>query len=200
MIRINLLPFRAARKKENIRRQISILSLSVFLMLAVLIYFNIHLGGRIKTLKKNVTVTNNELKKYQEITRQIEDIKKKLAVLEKKTEVIRKLETDRFEPVQILEAMTDKIIAKRMWFTSFDDHPKDIKVTGIALDNKTVADFMTRLEGSGWFSAVKLNTLEKHVVQGSSLKKFSIACDKKADTKETQASAPDKAKTKRKRS
>jgi len=199
MIRINLLPFRAARKKENIRRQISVFFLSVFLMLAVLIYYNIYLGGRIKTLKKSVTVTENDLKKYQKITQQIEDIKKKLAILEKKTEVIRKLETDRFEPVQILEAMTDKVIAKRMWFTSFDDHPKDIRVTGIALDNKTVADFMTRLEGSGWFSAVKLNTLEKQVVQGSNLKKFSIVCDKKVEAKETQLGAPDKAKKKRKR-
>ena len=199
MIRINLLPFRAARKKENIRRQISVFFLSVFLMLAVLIYYNIHLGGRIKTLKKSVAVTGNELKKYQKITQQIEEIKKKLAILQKKTEVIRKLETDRFEPVQILEAMTEKIIAKRMWFTSFSDHPKDIKVTGVALDNKTVADFMTRLEGSGWFSSVRLNTLEKHVVKGSSLKKFSIACDKKADTSNTQISAPDKSKKKRKR-
>ena len=199
MIRINLLPFRAARKKENIRRQISVFFLSVFLMLAVFTFYNIHLGGRIKALKKNVTVTEAELQKYQKITQQIEDIKKKLAILQKKTEVIRKLETDRFEPVQILEAMTEKIIAKRMWFTSFNDHPKDIKVTGIALDNKTVADFMTRLEGSGWFSAVKLNTLEKHVVQGSSLKKFSIVCNKKVDTEGTQVSSPDKANKKRKR-
>ena len=139
------------------------------------------------------------MKKYQKITQQIEDIKKKLAILEKKTEVIRKLETDRFEPVQILEAMTDKVIAKRMWFTSFDDRPQDIRVTGIALDNKTVADFMTRLEGSGWFSAVKLNTLEKQVVQGSNLKKFSIVCDKKVEAKETKLGSPDKAKKKRKR-
>ncbi len=199
MIRINLLPFRAARKKENIRRQISVFFLSIFLMLAVLTLYNMHLGGRIKALKKNVTVTESELQKYQKITRQIEDIKKKLAILQKKTEVIRKLETDRFEPVQILEAMTEKIIAKRMWFTSFNDRPKNIKVTGIALDNKTVADFMTRLEGSGWFSAVKLNTLEKHVVQGSSLKKFSIVCKKKVDTKDTQVSSPNKANKKRKR-
>ena len=178
----------------------SVFFLSVFLMLAVLIYFNIHLGGRIKTLKKNVATTKSELQKYQKITKQIEDIKKKLAVLKKKTEVIRKLETDRFEPVQILEAMTEKIIAKRMWFTSFKDRPKDIMVTGIALDNKTVADFMTRLEGSGWFSAVKLNTLEKQVVQGSNLKKFSIACNKKVDAKDTQVSSPNKANKKRKRS
>ncbi|MGD8970892.1 MAG: pilus assembly protein PilN, partial [Desulfobacterales bacterium] len=102
MIRINLLPFRAARKKENIRRQFSVFLLSFFLMLAVLIYYNIHLGGQIKDLKTDVDATKNEVAKFQKITKQIEEIKQKLAILEKKTEVIRKLETNRFEPVEML--------------------------------------------------------------------------------------------------
>jgi type IV pilus assembly protein PilN len=178
MIRINLLPFRAARKKENIRRQISVFLLSFFLMLAVLIYYNIHLGGQIKDLKSDVDATKNEVAKFQKITKQIEEIKKKLAILEKKTEVIRKLETNRFEPVEMLDNMSGKIIANRMWFTSFNDRPQNVKIDGIALDNKTVADFMTRLEGTGLFGSVRLQTIQKHVVKGSGLKKFSITCSK----------------------
>jgi len=178
MIRINLLPFRAARKKENIRRQISVFLLSFFLMLAVLIYYNIHLGGRIKDLRTDVDATKNEVAKFQKITKQIEDIKKKLAVLEKKTEVIRKLETNRFEPVEMLDNMSGKIIANRMWFTSLNDQPQNVRIDGIALDNKTVADFMTRLEGTGLFGSVRLQTIQKHVVKGSGLKKFSITCSK----------------------
>ena len=178
MIRINLLPFRAARKKENIRRQISVFFLSFFLMLAVLIYYNIHLGGRIKDLRTDVDATKNEVAKFQKITKQIEDIKKKLAVLEKKTEVIRKLETNRFEPVEMLDNMSEKIIANRMWFTSLNDQPQNVRIDGIALDNKTVADFMTRLEGTGLFGSVRLQTIQKHVVKGSGLKKFSITCSK----------------------
>ncbi|MDP4856385.1 MAG: PilN domain-containing protein [Desulfobacterales bacterium] len=178
MIRINLLPFRAARKKENIRRQISVFFLSFFLMLAVLIYYNIHLGGQIKDLKTDVDTTKNEVAKFQKITKQIEEIKQKLAILEKKTEVIRTLETNRFEPVEMLDNMSGKIIANRMWFTSFDDRPQNVQIDGIALDNKTVADFMTRLEGTGLFGSVRLQTIQKHVVKGSGLKKFSITCSK----------------------
>ncbi|MGB5421190.1 MAG: PilN domain-containing protein [Desulfobacterales bacterium] len=178
MIRINLLPFRAARKKENIRRQISVFLLSFFLMLAVLIYYNIHLGGKIKNLKTDVDTTKKEVAKFQKITKQIEEIKQKLAILEKKTEVIRKLETNRFESVEMLENMSGKIIANRMWFTSFNDRPKNVQIDGIALDNKTVADFMTRLEGTGLFGSVRLQTIQKHLVKGSGLKKFSITCSK----------------------
>jgi type IV pilus assembly protein PilN len=178
MIRINLLPFRAARKKENIRRQISVFFLSLFLMLASLVYYNIHLGGKIKGLESDVAATKREVAKFRKITRQIEDIKKKLAVLEKKTEVIRQLETNRFEPVEMLENMSDKIIANRMWFTNFNDRPANVQIAGIALDNKTVADFMTRLEGTGLFGSVRLQSIQKHVVKGSGLKKFSITCSK----------------------
>jgi type IV pilus assembly protein PilN len=172
------LPFRAARKKENIRRQISVFFLSFFLMLAVLIYYNIHLGGQIKDLKSDVDDTKKEVAKFQKITKQIEEIKQKLAILEKKTEVIRTLETNRFEPVEMLDNMSGKIIANRMWFTSFDDRPQNVQIDGIALDNKTVADFMTRLEGTGLFGSVRLQTIQKHVVKGSGLKKFSITCSK----------------------
>jgi type IV pilus assembly protein PilN len=188
MIRINLLPFRAARKKENIRRQISVFFLSFFLMLAVLIYYNIHLGGQIKDLKTDVDDTKKEVAKFQKITKQIEEIKQKLAILEKKTEVIRTLETNRFEPVEMLDNMSGKIIANRMWFTSFDDRPQNVQIDGIALDNKTVADFMTRLEGTGLFGSVRLQTIQKHVVKGSGLKKFSITCSKSVpnETKKDQ--------------
>lgn len=191
MIRINLLPFRAARKKENIRRQISVFFLSFFLMLAVLIYYNIHLGGQIKDLKTDVDATKNEVAKFQKITKQIDEIKKKLAILEKKTEVIRKLETNRFEPVEMLDNMSGKIIANRMWFTSFDDRPQNVRIDGIALDNKTVADFMTRLEGTGLFGSVRLQSIQKHVVKGSGLKKFSITCSKSVPN------APEKGQKKR---
>ena len=147
-------------------------------MLADLNYYKIHLGGQIKDLKTDVDATKTEVAKFQKITKQIEEIKQKLAILEKKTEVIRTLETNRFEPVEMLDNMSGKIIANRMWFTSFDDRPQNVQIDGIALDNKTVADFMTRLEGTGLFGSVRLQTIQKHVVKGSGLKKFSITCSK----------------------
>ena len=62
MIRINLLPFRAARKKENIRRQVSIFFLFFGFVLAALLYFNyVYLNGRLTKLKTSVNQTQKEL-------------------------------------------------------------------------------------------------------------------------------------------
>jgi len=54
MIRINLLPVRAARRRENIRRQISVFALSVFLVLAVMAYVTIDLGQTISDLNAKI--------------------------------------------------------------------------------------------------------------------------------------------------
>ncbi len=183
MIRINLLPFRAARKKENVRRQVSIFFLSVFLVVIVLGYLHISLGNKISSLKAKIETTKKEVAKYEKINKEIASLKKKLEILKKKTNVIESLEKNRFEPVRLLDTMSLKVIAKRMWFKSFKSSAKTVEIDGIALDNKTVADFMTRLQGSGLFSAVKLKTIKKTKIKDSDLKSFHISCTREDMTK-----------------
>jgi type IV pilus assembly protein PilN len=178
MIRINLLPFRAARKKENIRRQVSIFFLFLGFVIVALFYVHIALGSRITKLQATVDQTQKEVKRYKKITKEIASIKKKLAVLKKKTAVIKELEKNRFEPVNLLDIMTQKVIAKRMWFTKFQTKKNQVSIAGIALDNKTVADFMTRLEGTRLFTTVKLSKIQKKLIKGSNLKSFQIVCTK----------------------
>jgi len=170
MIRINLLPFRAARKKENVRRQVSIFFLSFFLVVIILGYLHISLGNKIANLKAKIETIKKEVAKYEKINKEIASLKKKLEILKKKTSVIESLEKNRFEPVRLLDTMSLKVIAKRMW-----------------LDNKTVADFMTRLQGSGLFSAVKLKTIKKTKIKDSDLKSFKISCTREDMTKPKKA-------------
>ncbi len=179
MIRINLLPFRAARKKENIRRQVSIFLLSLAFMLIVLFYYNWSLGSKIDGLNAQINETKTELKKYNKINKEIATIKKKLSNLKKKMAVMDTLEANRFEPTRLLDVMTQVIVPRRMWFTSLQSKGKSVKINGIALDNKTVADFMVRLENSGLFREVDLKTLKQRKVRKSNLKSFQINCKKK---------------------
>ena len=179
MIRINLLPFRAARKKENIRRQISVFALTFIFFIIAAFAWNMRLGAKINDLNTKVENTRKEVAKYRKITRKIRRIKRQLRVLQRKTQVINMLQRNRFEPVRLLDTMSDKVITKRMWFTSFQNTGRKVQINGIALDNRTVADFMTRLEGAGMFGSVRLRKIQKQVVKKSSLKKFRIICMKK---------------------
>ena len=124
MIRINLLPFRAARKKENIRRQVSIFVLSLVFLLIIFFYYNFNLSNKIDSLNTNIKNTKTELAKYNKINDEIAQIKKKLNNLKKKMAVMKTLEANRFEPTRLLDIMTQVVVPKRMWFTYLESSRK----------------------------------------------------------------------------
>lgn len=190
MIRINLLPFRAARKKENVRQQISIFILSFLFVSAAIFYYNMILNGKINGLDNKIAAITKELNNYNKINKEITSIKNKLAILKKKTDVIKNLEVSREESVRLLDAMTNMVIEKRMWLTSLEDRKDGISTKGIALDNKTVADFMTRLENSKLFKNVTLKiTKQKKFKESIDLKSFEITCERASLQKETASKA-----------
>ena len=189
MIRINLLPFRAARKKENIRRQVSIFILSVIFITFALVYYSMNQNSKIHKLDKKLEDIKKEVAKYKIISKEIKDIKAKLATLNKKTDVIKNLELNRKEPIHLLDMMTSVVIPNRIWFTHFQAKEKNTDIEGIALDNKTVADFMTRLEKSGLFANVNLKTLKQKKIQNYNLNSFQINCKKKSLEKAAKGKA-----------
>jgi len=112
------------------------------------------------------------------LTKEIDEIKKKLGVIKKKTVVIKNLALNRKSSVTLLDTMTSMVIPGRMWFTSLAAISDTVEIQGVALDNKTVADFMIQLEGSKLFSSVNLKTLKQQSVKDVVLKNFEISCRK----------------------
>ncbi|MBW2175341.1 MAG: pilus assembly protein PilN [Deltaproteobacteria bacterium] len=174
MIRINLLPFRAARKKENVRRQISVFLLSFAFLFVVVVYYNINLNRQINQHKVRNEETTAQLAKYNKINREIAAIKKNLTILNQKIDVINNLDGSRTEAVMLLESMTRLIVSDRMWFTSFTLKGNKISVKGIAMDERTIADFMKNLEGS--YANVTLKSMQRKTIKGKNvnLKDFSF--------------------------
>lgn len=180
MIRINLLPFRAARKKENIRQIVSIFAMSLILLLIGLGYYHMRLKQQIAELKEKIEYTKTEVAKYNKIAAEVEEIKKKLALLNKRLDVINELEANRDFAVKTLDALTNSLVEKRMWLTQFETSepravqqkssakgkgapadkgkeekkekpPITVKIQGIALDEKTISDFLDKLKATKFF-------------------------------------------------
>ena len=120
----------------------------------------------------------SRLKIFRKKAREVDQIKQALDILKQKINVIKTLELNRREPVRLMEAMTEIVIPKRMWFTDFTDNKETVVIKGNALDNKTVADFMTQLEMSGFFNSVDLTTLKQVTIQKVNVKGFEISCEK----------------------
>jgi len=187
MIRINLLPYRAARKKEDIRIQVNVFLGSVFIVILLVGWYNSFLSGRINNLNTEIRTTKEQVAKYKKINDEITEIKKKLDVLDRKIKVIQSLEADRKAPVQNLDSLYELLVEKRMWYTQIEEKGNGIKLSGIALDNHTVADYMTRIEKSERFQNVKLSAIKQFTVQGNNLKlkQFEVNFQKKPMEKAT---------------
>ncbi|MGD9224145.1 MAG: pilus assembly protein PilN, partial [Desulfobacteraceae bacterium] len=117
MIRINLLPYRAARKKENIRIQVNVFIGSIVIALLLIWWINSFLAGRIDRLNTQIADTKDQVAKYKKIMDEIAEIKKKLSLLDRKIEVIKSLEADSKAPVENLDSLYHVLVEKKMWYT-----------------------------------------------------------------------------------
>jgi type IV pilus assembly protein PilN len=189
MIRINLLPFRAARKKENVRRQVSVFLLSLVLVTILAVVAHFGFNRRIAGLNERIESTKVQLARYNEINKEIAEIKEKLAVLDKKIEVIKSLDLNRKAPVRLMDSMTQLLVANRMWFTRMDYKDAGIKLDGIALDNQTVADFMTRVQEFPDYNEVKLASIKQERFKNKdlNLKRFGVTFSKSAPKPDTSS-------------
>ncbi len=178
MIRINLLPFRKARAKENVRQQISVFLLAVALLTLTMSYIAMYCNRKIAGMDEQIKNDRQQLESLNKLTKEISEIKKNLEIIKKKTAVIKDLQLNRNSSAMLLDAMTYMVVPNRMWFTSLSDMGATVDIVGMALDNKTVADFMVRLETSGLFSAVNLRTLKQQTIRNVTIKNFAVSCTK----------------------
>jgi type IV pilus assembly protein PilN len=178
MIRINLLPYRAARSKENVRKQVSIFSLSFILLIILLVLFNGYLSSKKKNLANDLDRLKKEVATYEAKAKQVEEIKKKLDTLNKQIEVVNQLKAYRDKPPILLAKLTEMIVPGRMQLTRLVSDKGSLSLEGVSLDNETIAVFMLRLERSGLFSAVSLASSTQVNQYNVNMKRFMITCTK----------------------
>ena len=187
MIKINLLPFRVARKKESIRKQISIFLLLIFLTIVALVWYTMLINTQILVVKEKTIQVNHEILKYKKKADRVAKIKKNLKILEEKLEIVSSLEKQRGKQLILFDGMTDLIVPERMWLESFKTNENSVTIKGIAFDNPTIADFMEKLENSSIFGKVDLKTAKIKIFKdGVILKSFELLCSKEKLKEEKQ--------------
>jgi len=178
MIRINLLPFRAARKQENIRRQVSIYFLSVVCLLTLMSYSYLSLSSELTKLKGEEKQLRSEMASYAKVTQEIARIRKRTKEIQDKFDVIKDLEKQRAGPVRLLEEIATSVPIDRLWLSAIVEKGGDLTLEGSAMDNDTVALFMTNLEKKKQIKSVdlkatKLQNFPKYKLNAAN---FVLAC------------------------
>jgi type IV pilus assembly protein PilN len=160
MIRINLLPVRASKKKETIRQQVSILILSVVGILVLGLSLYLVLLTKVSTAKSQIESSDNELKQLKSKIGTINNIKKLQDDVKKKLDVLNQLRRAKTGPAARLAALSDSV-PERLWLTRYSETGQSVAVSGFALSEELIAVFMKKLQASGAFSNVELQVSEQ---------------------------------------
>lgn len=173
MIRINLLPVRASKKKETIRQQVSILALSVggVLLVGLLLYFM--LMAKISATTTQIESSENELRSLKTKIGTIDNIKKLQAEVKKKLDVLGQLRREKTGPASRLASLSDSV-PEKLWLTRYAESGGNVSISGYALSEELIAVFMKNLQATGSFTNVELQVSEQATVNGELAKRFDI--------------------------
>lgn len=192
MIRINLMPHGAMRKKENVKKSLFIFVLVLVVFAVALFFVHKWLSDNINGLNQRITHTNSEIDKYNKINAEIGQLRAHLELLNTKLGVIASLQSNRFTAVNLLDNLTKVVVADDMWLTELTTTGNSAaSVTGIATDNKIVADFMVNLETIPKYTQVSLISVKQIAINNRPLKefvlRFNLATARPAETAATTA-------------
>lgn len=175
MIRINLLPVRAAQKKEKLRGQIAVLILSLILVVAACggIYANQLM--RIEAVRDEIRANKQESDRLKKTIGEVAQFKKMQQELRGKLDVLDKIKQGKKGPVHLLEELSSAIPDK-VWIESFKEADGVISIKGGGLNEEVVAEFLRNLEASAYYQGVELQVIEQETRGVIKSQKFSLTC------------------------
>lgn len=176
MIYINLLPVKEIRRRNNAKNQIFSLGGTFVLLVALLIIFAMLQGNTITARNNTLADLKKEKQRYTTILNKIKQLEKDKQVLNNRIAVIKKLKKSSSLTVHALDEVANLTPSKRMWLTTLTQSGANMKVSGMALDNRTIAKYMDDLKTSRYITSVNLASSSLKGFAGRNLKAFSISC------------------------
>lgn len=173
MIKINLLPVRAAKKKETTRQQLSILGITLVGTLVVCVSLYSMVLSKISTAKDEIAKTEQEIQVLKAKIGEIDNIKKLQAEVKKKLDILNQLRKEKSGPVSRLALLSDAVPDK-LWLNKYTESSGTISIAGVAFSEDIIAAFLKNLQGIPEFTNVELIFSEQTDVVNVKAKKFEI--------------------------
>lgn len=173
MIRINLLPVREVAAEAGRRQETRLMGLAAILLAAVLLAAETGSRVRLTPLRTEHEALAKELKTLDTKASELSELERQRTELKDKIRTIEVLEQKRVGPVHVMADLSDAAPAK-VWLVDFTENRGAATITGLALDNQTIATFMRNLDRSPYFTNVDLVETTQAEDEGLNLKRFVV--------------------------
>ena len=176
MIKVNLLLARKEKKKVGIKKEGVVLILAVVLLGLVLGGIQWKMSSDKADLIARIEGKKKEIARFRALTAEVSKAKDDQKSLQEKLNVINTLKKEKGSPARILDELSI-YKPEKIHLDSLKKEGAKLGIEGIALDDETIANFMTNLRKSKLFKNVDLIVSEQSELSKIKLKKFTLSCE-----------------------
>lgn len=190
MIRINLLPVREIKRRQAIKNEVFLLVAGLISVIFLLLLVNFFQINKISSLERNIQTLQQEKQKHTITLNEIKKLEEEKKLIETRIGVINQLKASSSLTVHVLDEVANLTPTKRLWLSGLSQSGGSLKVSGMALDNQTIAKFMDDLEGSLYINDIALSNSSVKQYADRNLKSFSLTGNVSTPTLEVDTKVP----------
>ena len=178
MLRINLLPIKAARKHETAKHEVMIVAGVVAVVLVVLYILHAGVQSDIDDTNDRIAKVNAEIKRLKQDVVRAEDFKNKTETVNSKIKVITGLEKMRVGPARLLDDLSTIITdEEKVWLTKLSEVNGHLTLEGGAMEHENISTFQLALERrSKLISRVNLSLVKAVDKDGFKFLEWKMTC------------------------
>ena len=159
MARINLLPWRAERRKQRQKEFVSMLGLAAVLALLISFLIYMYYDGQIEGQQNRNEYLRQQIVLVDQQIAEIEELDRKKANLLARKQVIEQLQASRSQMVHLFDELV-RTIPEGVRLSSIKQNGQTLTLEGRAQSNARVSSYMRNLEASGWMANPDLSIIE----------------------------------------
>jgi type IV pilus assembly protein PilN len=157
MIRINLLPVKAAKKREYGRQQIILFALLLILAGFGNYFWYNKVQSELAALDQRIAQTRAEIAQLEKTIGEVKSIKDDKKALEDKLKILDTLKKGRTGPVKVMDELAT-IIPQRVWLTEWVEQGGAVTMNGQAAAYEDLSAFSKKLKASVHFTNITIKS------------------------------------------
>ncbi|MFN8986130.1 MAG: PilN domain-containing protein [Burkholderiales bacterium] len=173
MTRINLLPHREEKRKARQRQLAMLAGLTSAMALALSALLWVVFTAQVDNQKSRNQYLSGEIAKLDKQIEEIRKIREETASLLAKKQVVEGLQSNRSEPVQLLDQMLRQL-PEGLYLKSIRQSGNKINVTGYTQSQARVSAFMRNIEASPFLENPNLIEIKAVTVAGQRANEFNL--------------------------
>lgn len=171
--RLNLLPWREMKRREQDRQLLTIAVGAWVLMALIVFYAFLHVSALVENQQKRNQYLQSEIKKVEDDIKEIANIKRQRQDLIARMNVVYQLQADRTRVVRVFDELARRL-PQGIQFTSMILSGGKLELHGVAQSNARISALMRNLDASDWFTAPELQIINVKERGGDRFSDFSL--------------------------